>query len=199
MLLIRASNCLRSLLTKRGLPALSALNGRNLMTDFLELPALLRPPLNQAPGSYLSSPTAKRASGRQSCRLLRLCGSIGLLCLMALPGFSAQTISTLNWNGTQITGISDVRVREDDRIMVMHSGGGFSTTIDQLPVEFLDSWGLSKDSVEKVRSARQHEGQDGFESAVRNCMFREVEGVVYDLRKYQPDWMYFRQAKLLRY
>ncbi len=123
---------------------------------------------------------------------------VACLCLPVVSTFGTTPVTAIQWNGENVTGISSVKLRDDGRVLVLHSGGGFSAGMDQLPAEFLASWNLTKDTAERQRSTRQDEAQSGFEGAVRNGLLREVEGVVYDLRKYQPDWSYFRQAKLVK-
>jgi S1-C subfamily serine protease len=134
----------------------------------------------------------------QSTATKGLAVGVALLFLAVRCCFAATPATNVRWEGTEITGITSVKLREDGRVLVLYSGGGFSTAMDQLPPDFLASWGLSKDSAERLKSDQQDEAQAGLEGAVRNGMFREVEGVVYDLRKYQPEWSYFRQAKLVK-
>lgn len=140
-------------------------------------------------------------------RPVRLCSRNGLLRLLAVVVIScgacycavaATPATSVRWNGADITGVTSVKLRDDGRVLVLYSGGGFSTPMDQLPAEFLASWNLSKDAAERQKTERQDQAQSGLDSAARDGLFREVEGVVYDLRKYQPEWSYFRQAKFVK-
>ncbi len=134
---------------------------------------------------------ARPGAGRRLALILIL-GCVGASTLAATPATSVR------WNGSDITGVTSVKLRDDGRVLVLYSGGGFSTPMDQLPADFLASWNLSKATAERQRSERQDEAQTGFDTAAHDGMFREVEGVVYDLRKYQPEWTYFRQAKFVK-
>lgn len=134
---------------------------------------------------------------RKAIKTLLFC--IVNACLLLTSAAADGPAKVLRWKGSDITGINEVKLRDDARVQILHSRGAFSAAIGELPVAFLASWGLSTNSVEERRVARQNEALAGFEPAVRSGLFREVDGVVYDLRKYQPEWSYFSQAKLVRF
>ncbi len=122
---------------------------------------------------------------------------VAFLCF-AVSTLAATPATSVRWDGMDITGITSVKLRDDGRVLVLYSGGGFSAAMDKLPADFLASWDISKEAADHERSSRQEEAQSGLEAAVRSGMLRDVDGVIYDLRKYQPDWSYFRQAKLVK-
>jgi S1-C subfamily serine protease len=117
----------------------------------------------------------------------------------ALVCLGAEKPSTVTWEGKEVRGISDVHISADGRIIVVDSNGnGFSTTEDKLPQAFLLSWGITQEKLQNAQSARVKKSEDDFERAVRSGLFREVGGIVYDLRKTQPDWTYFANARVLQ-
>jgi len=118
--------------------------------------------------------------------------------LCTLSGLSAEKPSRVTWEGQKIEDITDVHVNPDGKIIVIHSAGGFSTTEDKLPVEFLKAWGISDDQLQAAKGARAQTLKDDFEKALRAGQFREVKGIVYDLRKLQADWNFFPKAKVLQ-
>ena len=119
--------------------------------------------------------------------------------LTALFCFGAEKLSTVTWEGKEIRGITDVHIATDGRIIVVDSNGnGFSTTEDKLPQAFLLSWGITEDKLKNAQFTRVKKSEDDFERAVRAGLFREVGGIVYDLRKTQPDWAYFSNARVLQ-
>lgn len=109
--------------------------------------------------------------------------------LPAMCGFSAVKPSSVTWQGQKIEGIKDVHVNPDGKIIVIYSTSGFNTTEDKLPPEFLRGWGITEEQLQKARTARVKTAEDDFERALRSGLFREVGGIVYDLRKNQPDWV----------
>lgn len=123
---------------------------------------------------------------------------ISLSMMLATGVFSAEGLSSVTWEGKQLTEISDVHITGDGKIVVMHAGGGLSTTEDKLPATFLQSWGITEEKIKSAKAARVKSAQDDFERALRNGLFREVGGIVYDLRKTQPDWVQFQRARVLQ-
>lgn len=124
---------------------------------------------------------------------------LSLMGLSALVCLGAEKLSTATWEGKEIRGITDVHLSADGRIIVVDANGnGFSTTEDKLPPAFLLSWGITEEKLRGAQSARVKKAEDDFDRAVRSGQFREVNGIVYDLRKTQPDWTYFANARVLQ-
>ncbi len=125
-----------------------------------------------------------------------------LVCLLAivlsLSGFAAVKPSSVIWEGNKIEEITDVRLNPDGKIVVIYGTSGFSTTEDKLPADFLRSWGITEEQLKKAKTARVKTVEDDFERALRSGLFREVGGIVYDLRKPQPDWVQFPKVKVLQ-
>src|SRR5262249_8576740 len=106
--------------------------------------------------------------------------------------------SSVTWEGTQIQDITDVHVGPAGKIIVIHSGGGFSTTEDKLPADFLQAWGITADKLSTAHEAHVKAAAEDFERAVRQGQFREVDGIVYDLRKNQPEWVQIIKARVIQ-
>ncbi len=124
---------------------------------------------------------------------------LSVLSLSGLVCLGAEKLSTVTWEGKEIRGITDVHVSADGRIIVLDANGnGFSASDDKLPADFLNSWGITKEKLAGARAARARKADDDFERAIRAGLFREVDGVVYDLRKPQPDWTRFPNARVLQ-
>ncbi len=119
--------------------------------------------------------------------------------IAALACLGAERPSTVTWQGKEFRGISDVHLSSDGRIIVLDANGnGFSTTEDKLPGEFLRAWGLTEDRLQGAQATRAKKSEDDFERAVRSGLFREVGGIIYDLRKPQPEWTTFPNARVLQ-
>ena len=117
---------------------------------------------------------------------------------LSAPVRSAEQPSTVTWEGKNIRNIREVRLNPDGRIVVIHENSGFSTTGEKLPAEFLNAWGINEEKLEAAKAARAMTLEADFERSVRAGLFREVGGVVYDLRKIQPEWTLFSNVKLLQ-
>ena len=112
--------------------------------------------------------------------------------------FCAEKPSTVTWEGKEIQDITDVHVGPAGKIIVIHSGGGFSTTEDKLPAEFLRAWGITADKLSTAHEARVKAAAEDFERAVRQGQFREVDGIAYDLRRNQPEWVQIIKARVIQ-
>lgn len=118
--------------------------------------------------------------------------------LFAACGLAAEKPATVTWEGKRIEEITDVHLNPDGKIIVIYSGGGFSTTEDKLPAEFLKGWGISEDNLSTAKTARVQAVQDDLDRAIRAGKFRVVNGIVYDVRRSQPDWVFFQRARILQ-
>jgi S1-C subfamily serine protease len=121
-----------------------------------------------------------------------------LAAVFAVSGFSTEKPTSVIWEGKKIEDITDVHLNPAGRIVVIFSTSGFSTTEDKLPAEFLRAWGITEEQLQKAKTARIKTVEDDFERALRSGLFREVDGIVYDLRKTQSDWVQFPKAKVLQ-
>jgi S1-C subfamily serine protease len=104
-------------------------------------------------------------------------------------------VSTLELNGNSYSNISKVYV-SGNRVIILYPGGGTSATVDKLPADFLDSWGIGRDKQAAVEAATAEEEMKNLDRAIQQGVFRKVHGVVYDTRKAQAGWLMFRGVKV---
>jgi S1-C subfamily serine protease len=101
-------------------------------------------------------------------------------------------------DGRSYTQIQDVHVVSGGRIVILYGDSGTTVAADKLPKGFLESWGIKAQDLAASKAAAEKEAEKSFAQAVRGGFFREVEGVVYDLRKPQPGWKKFSGARILQ-
>ncbi|MGA2240666.1 MAG: hypothetical protein ABSH11_01315 [Verrucomicrobiota bacterium] len=95
-------------------------------------------------------------------------------------GFTTVTI-----NGKGYTNVNDVHLTSDNRIMILFSGGGVSPNADTIPTDFLESWNITKETLEKIKASEAIKAENNLQNAIVSGCFRKVDGVVYDTRKPQ--------------
>jgi len=120
-----------------------------------------------------------------------------LLIFLALPALAAEKITQATINGQYYSQIQDVHVVSGGRVVILFGGGGITVTPDKLSADFLKSWGITTDELTQSKKATEREAQAALDQAIAAGYFREVDGVVYDLRKPQGDWMQFSGAKIM--
>jgi S1-C subfamily serine protease len=118
--------------------------------------------------------------------------------LLAYPSFAADKISSVKVDGTIYSQIEEVHVATGGRVVILYSGGGTTFEADQLPKSFLDSWAITPEKITAARTAGQRQSAQSLNQTIAEGYFREVEGVVYDLRKPQPGWLKISGAKILQ-
>jgi len=104
-------------------------------------------------------------------------------------------VSTLELNGNSYSNISKVYL-SDNRVIILYPGGGTSATVDKLPANFLESWGIGSDKQAAVKAATAEAEMKNLDRAIQQGSFRKVHGVVYDTRKAQAGWLIFRGVKV---
>lgn len=120
------------------------------------------------------------------------------LLMLALPVLAADKITAVTVDGASYVHIQDVHVTSGGRIVILYDAGGVTVTANELPKEFLASWGITDQAIAASRSASAKQAEQILDEAVRAGVFREVEGVVYDMRRSQPDWRRFSDARILQ-
>jgi S1-C subfamily serine protease len=118
--------------------------------------------------------------------------------LWALPALATEKMTAVTIDGTSYVGIQDAHVVSGGRIVLLYPSGGTTVTPDKLPKAFLESWGITAGEVEQSKVAAERQAEKSLEQAIRAGYFREVEGVVYDMRKPQAGWTRFTGAKILQ-
>jgi S1-C subfamily serine protease len=118
--------------------------------------------------------------------------------LWALPALAGEKMTAVTIDGVSYSGIQDAHLVSGGRVVILYANGGTTVTPDKLPQAFLDSWGIKAGEVEKSKIAAEHQAEQSLEQSIRAGYFREVEGVVYDMRKPQAGWARFTGAKVLQ-
>lgn len=121
-----------------------------------------------------------------------------LIVLLAFPAFGADKITAVTIDGTPYVQIQDVHVANGGRIVILVPSGGTTVTPDKLPDGFLASWGITGQDLAASRAEAKRQAEQVLEQAIRDGYFREIDGVVYDLRKPQNGWRKFIDAKILQ-
>ncbi len=121
-----------------------------------------------------------------------------IIALLALPALASEKMTAVSVGGTYYDQIQDVHVVSGGRIVILYGNGGTTVTADKLPKSFLDSWGIKVQDLAASKAAAEKQAEQSLTQAVRAGYFREVDGVVYDLRKPQPGWKQFSDAKILQ-
>jgi S1-C subfamily serine protease len=119
------------------------------------------------------------------------------LALWVVPALAAEKITSVTIDGTSYVGIQDAHIVSGGRIVILYPSGGTTVTPDKLPKAFLASWGITTPELEHSKVAAERQAAQSLEQAIRAGYFREVEGVVYDMRKPQAGWTRFAGAKVL--
>ena len=120
------------------------------------------------------------------------------LAFWALPALAADKLTTVTVDGTTYSGIQDAHIVTGGRVVLIYPSGGTTVTPDKLPKDFLDSWGITLGDVQRSKAAAEKQAEHSLEQSIRAGYFREVEGVVYDMRKPQAGWVRFTGAKILQ-
>jgi S1-C subfamily serine protease len=121
-----------------------------------------------------------------------------LVALLTLPALASEKMTAVSVGGTYYDQIQDVHVVSGGRIVILYGNGGITVTADKLPKAFLDSWGITAQDLAASKAAAEKQAEQSLVQAVRGGYFREVDGVVYDLRKPQAGWKQFSDAKILQ-
>jgi S1-C subfamily serine protease len=126
--------------------------------------------------------------------------ALWILCFVLASSIvsAADKISSTKVGENSISGITSVKTGKDGRIIILYSGGGLTVSREKLEPGFLDSWGITQEKIEKAMAEGLVQAEADLERAISLGLFREVDGVVYDLRKPQPDWTRFVKCKLIQ-
>lgn len=123
-------------------------------------------------------------------------GLLTLAFAAALAKAAVAGISHLDLNDTTYSNITKVYISSGNRVIILYPGGGTSATLDKLPQDFLESWGIGHDKQAVASAAAAEQEARNLGRAIQAGCFREVHGVVYDTRKRQSGWMVFQNVKL---
>jgi hypothetical protein len=118
--------------------------------------------------------------------------------LLAWPALAAEKMRTVSIDGKPYIEIQDVQIANGGRIVILFASGGTSVAADKLPSDFLASWGITPEALAASKAVGEKQAEQALIQAIRTGFFREVDGVVYDLRKPQTGWRQFSNAKILQ-
>ncbi len=124
-------------------------------------------------------------------------GIIGALAVAASV-LAADKITTVKVGDTTYEGITDVHIGASGDVIIHADSGAGAASVDKLPADFLESWGITRDVVDAAKTTQDKAARASLDAAVRNGAFRVVDGVVYDTRKTQPGWVRVVNAKVLQ-
>lgn len=118
-------------------------------------------------------------------------------------GCLAQTNTPITFtNGSEvISNAEPVRVERGMLIYRLEGGSGGTVKLRDLPPELQRRFGYdpareAQDEANRRQRALEV-GDQELNNAIASGLFREVDGVVYDLRKQQPGWAWFPNARLI--
>jgi S1-C subfamily serine protease len=100
-------------------------------------------------------------------------------------------------DGNSYSNITKVYSSAGGRIIILYPGGGTSATADKVPADFLSSW-MDSSALAGAKASSVATEQQSLDRAIRAGNFRDVDGVVYDLRKPQSGWVTFLNVKVLQ-
>ena len=121
-----------------------------------------------------------------------------LIAFLILPALAADKMTKLTIDGATYEQIQDVHLVSGGRVVILYGDSGITVTADKLPEGFLPSWGIKPEDLAASKAAAAKQVEQALDQAVRGGFFREVDGVVYDLRKPQPGWRQFSDARILQ-
>jgi thioredoxin-related protein len=138
---------------------------------------------------------------------MKLLARIGLMAWLGLAAFAApagEGLTTVTIDGQTYSHISEVRVSSGGRVTILYGLGGRSVRPDQLPAEFLASWGITQKNLERTADKPAgstttwlaNQNLQLLDQAVADGLIREVDGIVCDLRQPPADWERFDRAKV---
>jgi S1-C subfamily serine protease len=130
-----------------------------------------------------------------SRRMKALLSIIGMLLAMAAVGAG---LTSVELNGNAYSNISKVYLGSGGKVIVVYPGGGTSANVDKVPADFLASWNIGQDALAGAKAAAAATAENNLERAIRTGCFREVDGVVYDIRKPQSGWVTFSGVRVLQ-
>jgi S1-C subfamily serine protease len=121
-----------------------------------------------------------------------------LLAALVSWSWAAEKITAVTVDGVSYVQIQDAHIASGGRVVLLYPSGGTTVAADKLPKAFLDSWGITAAKLEAAKAAAERQSALELDQAIRGGMFREVDGVVYDLRKTQAGWAHLSGAKILQ-
>ena len=120
-----------------------------------------------------------------------------LMAALIWPSWAAEKITAVTVDGVSYLQIQEAHIVAGGRVALTYPDGGATVPADKLSKAFLNSWGITAEQLAGAKAAAEKRTELELSQAVRAGLFREVEGVGYDLRKPQADWLRLSGAKIL--
>lgn len=115
--------------------------------------------------------------------------------MLTLTAGAGEKLTSVTIDNQTLKEIRDVHLSADGRIVIIYEGGAIAVNDEKIPNAFLESWKIEKNTAQATKKTKN---QEDFEKALNEKKFREINGVVYDLRKPQPEWRQFIRVKLIQ-
>ena len=130
----------------------------------------------------------------------RMKAVLAMFCAVAVaaPVFAADKITTVKVGDQTFEDITDVHIGTGGLIIIRSDAGAGSASADKLPADFLESWGITKDMLDALKSSQDKAAKASLDAAIKTGAFRVVDGVVYDTRKPQAGWVRVVKAKVIQ-
>jgi len=122
--------------------------------------------------------------------------SLGMV--LVLGSALADGLTSVEINGNTYSNVTKAYVGSGGKIIILYDGGGTSASADKIPADFLASWKIGQDALAGAKATEAATAEKNLDRAILGGSFREVDGVVYDLRKAQPGWVRFINAKVIQ-
>jgi len=116
---------------------------------------------------------------------------LAMLATAALGG----GLTSVEINGNSYSNISKAYAGSNGKIIIIFPDGGTSASADSVPKDFLKSWDIT---VTVAKAAPVVTAQNNQEQIIRAGCFREVDGVVYDVRRAESGWVSYSNVKVLQ-
>ena len=129
-------------------------------------------------------------------------------------------LASVQIDGNTYSNITDVHISSGGRVIMLFAGGGTSASADKVPLDFLASWNISPaaqtnavaaeiaanarrkaaDAAGRAnaRAAELAKAQNNLEQIIQSGVFREIDGVVYDIRNPGSGWVTFQNVKVVQ-
>src|SRR5215471_7683977 len=129
-----------------------------------------------------------KAIPRLASAMIRMCWVTALSLTPLCRASDTNLISFTNRQGTVYRNVKVTKVDANGLVYLNEDGsGGGMAKLRDLPDDVLRKFGFDSTQV----------AQQDLDRAIIAGLFREVDGVVYDLRKKQDNWTSFQNTKLV--
>jgi S1-C subfamily serine protease len=129
---------------------------------------------------------------------MKLLLGITIVMAIGISCYAIDKIKSVKIGTEEYTDISDVHVGSDGMIVIKFPSGVAVESPAKLPVPFLESWGIDSVTLAEAKATGERTAAESLERAIRAGSFREVDGIVYDIRKPQSGWVTVANAKVIQ-